>query len=371
MTANTRKHSSGNSPARGPARGKAPPDWQSHRAAIIAGLDLAAEFTALGVEVTGRPGEDGYAECWAVDRPHGDKPSAAVNFKSGHYRDLGGTGLSLSLFDLAALLRRFASWKDARDHYAAVAGVPSPAGGPPRDPAEHLVFQPWSEPLVALWCRHKPGITPEAIQAAGGRLARYRDQYTVVAMPVFGPGFTAADPIGWVLWNSSGRDLPIFSRGKTGAAEAAWRKMKTTGGSESGLIGRHALDRLAGFGVRPEVQSLIATQQLVWKVEGPSDLLALWSIIPPEKRDRHLVVTNSGGAAEQPRGWMAGLFAGRRVAVVGDADVPGQTGAAKWAVWLARVAEEVRVVSPAAMGFEVKENHGNDLRDWIQGGGDA
>ena len=48
-----------------------------------------------------------------------------------------------------------------------------------------------------------------------------------------------------------------------------------------------------------------------------------------------------------------------------EADVPGQAGARKWAAWIARVAEEVRIVSPAAMGFEVAKDHGKDLRDWI------
>ena len=334
--------------------------WQDYRAAILAGLDLAAECEALGVELTGRPGEDGWCPCRAVDREDLN-PSAAVNLKTGHYRDLGGVGLSLSFFDLAAHVKRFASWKDARDYYAAKAGVASPANGPPRDPAEHLVFQPWSEPLVSLWCRHKPGVTPEAVQAAGGRLARYRDQYTVVALPVFGPGLTAADPIGWVLWNTTGRDLPVFSRGQHGAA-TEWRKMKTTGGSESGLIGRHALDRLASPVVDP-------TRQLVWKVEGPADAMALWSIIPPEKRDRHFVVTQSGGASQTPAGWMVNLFAGRLVAVVGDADKAGQAGARKWAAWAAAVASEVRMVSPGQLGFEVQPDHGQDLRDWIAAGG--
>ena len=217
---------------------------------------------------------------------------------------------------------------------------------------------PWKEALVAIWCRHKPGVVPEAVQAAGGRLARYRDQYTVVALPVFGPALLEAEPIGWVLYNTTGRELPIFhGRDKeTGEIQTTWKKMKTTGGSEAGLIGRHALDRIT----RDPAAELI-----VWKVEGPSDMLALWSLIPPAARDRHLVVTNAGGCQENPKGWMASVFAGRRVAVVGDADEPGQDGAGKWARWIAKVAVEVRLVAAGQLGLEVVKDHGKDLRDWI------
>ena len=333
--------------------------WQDYRAEILAGLDLLAEFEALGVDVTGQPSKDGWAECHAVDRPD-DHPSAAVNVHTGHYRDLGGEGLSLSFFDLAAHVKQFSSWKDARDHYAARAGVVPPNGQTPRDPAEHLVFMPWSDSLVALWCRHKPPVTPEAVRANGGRLARYREQWTVVALPVFGPGLTAVDPIGWVLWNTTGRDLPVFRQDrKTGKLATDWKKMKTTGGSESGLLGRWAIDRLTDPAADP-------AWQLVWKVEGPGDLLALFSAIPPEKRETHLVLTNAGGAQENPAGWMAGLFAGRLAGVVGDADEPGQIGARKWAAWIARVAAETRIVLPAAMELEVVKNHGADARDWLQ-----
>lgn len=337
---------------------KKPIDWQSHKAQILAGLDLGREFEALGIDLQGRPGEDGWAPCRAIDRED-NSPSAAVNYKTGHYIDRGGVGLSLSFWDLCVALKRFPRWQDARDHYAAVARVTCD-GKPPRDPAEHLAFQGWNDALVALWCRHKPGVSPAAVQAAGGRLARYRDQYTVIALPIYGPGLLSAEPTGWVLWNQTGRELPIFQRSKSGQTKTTWKKMKTTGGSDSGLIGRHALDRLTRSDVDP-------AGQVVWKVEGPSDLLALWALIPPEKRDSHLVLTNAGGATETPKGWMAGLLAGRQVAVVGDADEPGQAGARKWAEWAAKVAAEVRLVGPGQLGFEVAKDHGRDLRDWTAG----
>ena len=315
-------------------------DWSAYKEKILAGLNLRAEFEALGLDLHGEPGEDGWAPCRAFDRDD-RQPSAAVNCRTGWYVDKGGVGMTLSFWDLCTALKKFPTWKDARDHYAAVAGV-TLNGKAPRDPAEHLAFMSWNPALVALWCRHKPGVTPEAVEAAGGRLARYRDQWTVVALPIYGPGLLAAEPTGWVLWNSTGRELPIFSRGKDGHTETAWKKMKTTGGSDSGWIGRHAVQRLTDPAADP-------ARQIVWKVEGPSDLLALWSIIPPDKRNSHLVLTNAGGANENPKPWMTDLLAGRLVAVVGDADEPGQVGARKWAAWAARVAGEVRVIPGIAL----------------------
>ena len=335
-------------------------DWQAIKAKILAGLDLQAEIEVLGIDVAGRqPREDGWLEVHAIDRED-QNASAAINVQTGQYVDLGGTGLRLSFWDLCVHMKKFQRWQDARDHYAAKAKIKIDVKAA-RDPAEHLAFQPWNEALAALWCRHKPGITPEAIQANGGRLARYRDQYTVVALPVFGPGFTAADPTGYVLYNSTGKELPIFhgrDRATGNAAKPTWAKMKTTGGSDGGLIGQWAIDRLTAADADP-------SRQLLWKVEGPSDLLALWAAIPPEKRDRHLVVTNSGGANQNPLGWMATIFAGRNVAVVGDCDEPGQLGAAKWAAWAEKVASEVRLVRGEQLGYEIEKNHGKDIRDWI------
>ena len=341
------------------AKRKQTPDWQQYNDKILSALDLRREFEALGIDVTGREEKsDGWLEVRAIGRDDAN-PSAAVNLQSGRYRDLGGEGLSLSLWDVAVQLKRFSKWTDARDHYATKAGIESPKE-PLRDPAIHLEFLPWNDGLAALWCRHKPGISVESLRPNGARLARYREQYTTICLPIFGERFTSADPVGYVLYNVTGAPLPIFHGRdkKTGkAAPPTWAKMKTTGASEGGLLGQHAIDRLTAADADP-------ARQLIWKVEGPSDLLALWSIIPPEKRDRHLVVTNSGGAQQNPLPWMVSLFAGRHVVVLGDADKPGVAGAAKWATWAAKVAQDVCVVSAEQLGYEVAESHGRDLRDW-------
>ena len=59
---------------------------------------------------------------------------------------------------------------------------------------------------------------------------------------------------------------------------------------------------------------------------------------------------------------MTTVFAGRRVAVVGDADEPGQAGAVKWSKWIAKVAKEARLVK---LPYVVETNHGKDIRDFF------
>src|SRR5262249_23747550 len=140
----------------------------------------------------------------------------------------------------------------------------------------------------------------------------------------------------------------------TGQPKISWKKMKTTGGSEAGLIGKHSLEQLNS--------QTAPARQLVWKVEGPTDLLALWSIIPSEKRDRHLVITNAVGSNQHPLPWMDQVFAGRHVAVIHDADTPGQAGAERWVAWAAKIAADVW---PVKLPYEISQDHGQDLRDWV------
>lgn len=228
--------------------------------------------------------------------------------------------------------------------------IPLEVGGrgkKPTDPSEHLDFKPWNDFLVWLWCRHKPGITPEAVQANGGRLARYRDQFTVIALPIFGPTGPTSKPVGWVIWNTTGGELPVYKKGHKGPAD--WTKMKTTHGSEAGIIGLDGLRK-------------IDQAATIWKTEGPGDLLALWSAIPATERSATAVITNANGSRETPPGWLISKLDGKKVFVVHDADKPGQAGAEKWANVVVRRAEECRNVK---LPYPVEESHGKDIRDFF------
>lgn len=216
-------------------------------------------------------------------------------------------------------------------------------------PADALALRPWVPVLAKLWCDTKPGVTPEAILAAGGGLSRYHDT-PVISVPIFGAKLLAGEPVGYVVWDSSGAPLPVWEK-KDQPPELV--KMKTVEGSQPGLIGRDGIECLDGA-------------EVVWKVEGPTDLLALWSIIPPDLRSRHVVLTNANGSRETPPAWVLKLLAGKRVCVLHDADKPGQEGAEKWAGAIAREAELCRNVQ---LPFRVEATHGPDLRDWINLGG--
>lgn len=326
--------------------------WKKAEADILAKLDIAAEYSALGVQVVSdEPNDDGWLSCYALGRDD-QNPSAAVNLDTGRYLDSGGDGLSLALWNFAAQFGGHATWQEAREHYAKKAGVKLPSDDPPRDPAANLVWQPWNDRLAALWCRHKPGVTPESIKAAGGRIARYYKQFTVIALPILGAALNGDDPVGWVLWNTTGADLPVYhGKGK----KKTFAKMKTTGGGEAGLIGLDGLRRITTL---PE-------NAIVWLVEGPTDLLALWSMIPEDRRDRHIIITNAGGSMQRPRDWMAPLFAGRLVAVVRDADAAGEQGSERWAGWLSTIAAETRRVK---LPYPTEAKHGKDLRDYFADG---
>ncbi len=224
------------------------------------------------------------------------------------------------------------------------------------DPVQHLTLRAWHELPVKLWCRHKPGVTPESVQAAGGLPARYRDQYSVIAFPVLGSRGLASAPVGWALFDQSGGDLPVFQKNRS---LPEWKKVKLTAGSESGLLG--------------DAGRLIASPETihtVWKVEGVSDCLALMGAIPPSETG-HAVITTANGSREKPQAWILDALAttaagtAGRVIVLHDCDQPGEDGATRWAAQLAGVCHEVRHVR---LPYEIQATHGKDLRDWFHEG---
>ena len=254
-------------------------------------------------------------------------------------------------------------FNDALSKIADYLGIdPTPTNGKRRgkkpkdaDPAEQLTFQPWNEGLAMTWCvLHKVGCLPHALTAAHCRLARYRDQYTVFAIPIWGPKLTAADPVGWTLYNVSGGLLPKFTKDKP----VEWVKVKMTYGSQPGLMG--PVERLADAAT-------------VWKVEGPTDMLAMLSL--PDLPADTIAVSNANGAGERPPAWVVDLFARKNARVLHDADDAGERGAAGfedrdgtrregWAESLARVAGDCRHVR---LPYRVEKDHGRDLRDFING----
>ncbi len=100
------------------------------------------------------------------------------------------------------------------------------------DPAANLDITEWSSGLCAILVQRRPGLTEEAILAAGGRMAVFKRNYKVVAFPVIGESLDTSKPVGWVLIGATGGTLPKYNR-KTKSTEQV--KTLLTNGSSSGL----------------------------------------------------------------------------------------------------------------------------------------
>lgn len=233
---------------------------------------------------------------------------------------------------------------EALEKVAEVVGV-RPKGS--KDPARDLEFRPWSGALVPIFASKRKGVTEESLVAAGARLARYKN-FTVFALPIIGETLDTEKPVGWVLMNATGGRLPKYNKKGEHIGDV---KVKITYGSKPGLVGKKAVERLKLEGL-PEV---------IWKVEGVTDLLALTAKIPGPMSDRHLVVTNANGAGEEPK-WMAGILSRARPLVLHDADQPGEAGAKLWTKEIARQGTPCGLVR---LPYEVADTSGKDVRDWL------
>lgn len=199
--------------------------------------------------------------------------------------------------------------------------------------------------IAMIWANKKTPTTIESMQIAGARYGTYRRKYPVFAFPAIGKSENVS---GWVIYHATGQALPIFTQGSKEPIE--WKKCKNTGGTSAGWIG-------------PDC----STAEVIWKVEGTTDLLALLSLQLPGK---HSACTNVFGADENPltNPWLIDRFKGKIVYMIHDCDEPGQgkidplSGAMRWAAVIATVAKEVRNV---VLPFPIEKSHGKDLRNWI------
>lgn len=335
--------------------------WKKLTRKALDQLNIEDEYKRMGIKFpsNAKPKPDGWMACHAIGRDD-QKASAAINVGDGaargRYIDKGGDNDSLSFWDFAVKFGGYADWRTARDYFLGQCGLlknkPKTEDAPPRErlsfvdgPLNHLMLRPLAKAY--------PGITTEAMALVGGRIARYpaKSPYPryVLAVPVYGLHLLNSDPHAWVITPVDGRRLEIY-RGEGNPVD---REKRITVGTGGGLLGRLAFKHWE-------------TAELVWKVEGFSDLLALQSIIPEHLRDKHVVITNGGGAGEVGIvSESAPLFTGKKVVIVHDADVPGQKGAGLWVSVLKSVAASVLNFN---LPYEVEEKHGKDLRDYLNEG---
>ena len=221
------------------------------------------------------------------------------------------------------------------------------------DPAKDLEFKSWNEGFAKFFCNAK-GISEESLKASGAQRAIYKRTYTVFAFPILGESLDPENPVGWVLANYNGSELPKWDKSGN---QVGSTKYKITYGSGSGIVGLHGVQRL-------QIAGLV---ELCWKVEGISDMLAMWDAIPEQLRDRVVVVTTANGTLETPR-WQAGLIGTTNANVIHDADEDGQAGAIKWSQGIALQSLPGKKVRNVKLPYPVEKSKGKDIRDWFKEG---
>ena len=189
----------------------------------------------------------------------------------------------------------------------------------------------------AAFAATKPPITVDAIRAAGGIVVAWPKSNEHGRRCIAFPAFNRRDELtGYILRRVDGQEFSAI--GKLQA-----RKTHMLSGSRDGWVIPGGFDR-------------VTQAEVVWRVEGIPDALALFPFLPPNQ----VVITNICGAKSSPQN--LGILAGKTVYVVGDADVPGQEGAAKFATKALAIADRVKLIS---LPYEVSEDHGKDLRDYF------
>jgi hypothetical protein len=341
------------------------------RQQVIDSLDIEQAYREMGLVLVGdKPRPNGKMEAYSMARPDERKPSAFIDVNTGLYGDKGPGGeSSLSLFDFAVKYGGFHDFKAAFEHFANVAGVETKRHRKKRteDPDEKLEFEEWNvgnDIRARVWTeRFKKGTSLDALKAAGARIAYYpcykdkktgekkRGKNKVIALPCYGEAGAAVEPVAWVLWDLGGRGLRVYRGG--GRDDFDLVKMKSIGPTAGAMMNKSALDRLAGDR---------AGIELVIKTAGPSDMLAMMTAIPPEKRDSILVVCNASGETGEVLPHNVELFTGLRAAVMHDADQAGELGALKWCVPLSGAASEVRHVR---LPYEITPKSGKDFRNYV------
>jgi P4 family phage/plasmid primase-like protien len=225
---------------------------------------------------------------------------------------------------------------------------------PEADPTKDLEWMPWNDTMAAFFCTAKKGVTEESLLAQGCKMARYKN-LTCIVWPIIGPDLDTDKPIGYIVMDyGARRNIPKYDIHGNFIENI---DKKVTFGSKSGFVGVDAIQKMKQFGM----------VDLIWKAEGITDLCAFWANIPENLRGKHVVLSTSCGANENPK-WMGDFLSNFNVNIVHDADKGGQGGAEKWGINIAVNAAEGKQVRNVQLPYDVQEKDGKDSRDfWIEG----
>jgi len=204
----------------------------------------------------------------------------------------------------------------------------------------------WQENLIPLFLMNNPGITRRGIDLAGTCFGKFQKSKVALMFKVFGEDLQSI--CGYVAMSATSKCISVYNPEK---GETLERKA-CVGGTVCGLIGEESIRLIAAGGI----------VETIWKVEGPTDLAALISIIPEEEWGKHVVVTSSNGAKAIPDGAPQFLTRAQGVCIIGDQDQVGQDGAKKWSSQITAAGGQVRLIE---LPYEFSQDHGKDLRDFI------
>lgn len=189
---------------------------------------------------------------------------------------------------------------------------------------------------------NKPPIRAEDIVRLGALYGSYLPGTPFSLECIAVPGYLRPDdpgPTGWILRRVDGTMFSAY--GSTSASKTRL----ITGSKDSWTI----VDGWEGFEAAKEI----------WCFEGWPDLAAAVPHLPTGVAG----VSNLCGAKSVPKDLRC--FAGKRVVRFADSDADGIEGAEKFAAKVNRVADSVKVV---VVPYEVTEDHGKDVRDFLAEG---
>lgn len=338
-------------------------EWSDYGRAAMERYGVQRIAEELGIVFTkNTPNEAGWLECYSWERDE-ENPSAAINVASnngilGRCTDLGSGKDSTSIWDLAARLGKFASWQDARKHYADLAGIEPPKQAKAKKSSRS---KPAGEGLAGAVDIFPPFPDDRMEDIHARRYCEKRPGYTLESFKAFNPRRGSWPP------KQSGWGVYIFSAFNIEQAPPTLR---------AHLIYRQDAKPFAAYGSLPErkahvvkgssdgiifpgtIETFLVSEVFV-KFEGLPDAIATSPFLPAG----WAAFTNAMGVNSiPPIGWLKS----KTLIIFAQADEPGIAGARKFAAAAIQAgAIGVKIVQAP---YEITPSHGKDWRDAVSEG---
>ena len=262
---------------------------------LLLKMDIQAEFEAVGLQVAegARPSPDGWLKCYAMGRKD-DNPSASINIGTdlkwrGLYKDFGGNGLVMGIFDFVGGHGDYADGKHCYREMLTKYGFSVGKNKTPPTLADVKRYRENLSPEIIQYLKDRRGLTVESIAKfeIGWDVGRERN-----TIPVYVPA-----PAGKTLVN-----IRMHNSKKT---------PKTLNWSGSGAARLYGADRLAAA---PPGSMVVAT-------EGEFD-----SMLAGQETG-YIGVSPTNGAKTFQEDWVK-LFHGHHVVLIYDCDKEGREAVA-------------------------------------------